>query len=286
MTKQPHQIHRTPQTHQARMPQSSAIPLKLQNFTAKRGGRSLSAPLSFTIEPGSVFGILGPNGVGKSSLLAALSHAGVDHTGEVTFGQSPICRTRPKHRAKTISMLTQELGAPEELRVQELVEVGARASGVSNIGACAREALRELGIHDLAGRRLGSLSGGQRQLAQLARVIAQNTPIVALDEPTSALDLRHQHAIAHTMHRMSSEGKIVLTAVHDLNFALSFCTHVLLLAPSGAAHIGAPAEILRPAFIYEAYGVHSEIHTTSSGKPYFFTHDVEPSPLLAPQGAP
>lgn len=268
--------------------------LHLNEFSATRQGNSLSENITTELAPGTVLGVLGPNGVGKSSLLAALAHAGVAHTGTAALADTRLCALRPRHRARLMSMLTQELSAPEELLVTQLVEVGARAgarqhdqrSAAPHVPDQISHALGQLAITHLAHRRLGSLSGGQRQLAQLARVVAQNTPIVLLDEPTSALDLKHQETVAHMMRAMGSAGRVVIAAVHDLNFALSACTHVLLLTPDGTAHIGTPYEVLTPSRIYDVYGVHASLHTAASGRKYLLNEAPTDSPdfALTPQG--
>lgn len=245
--------------------------LTLDSFGAFRGGRALSDPLDLRLLPGSVLGVVGPNGVGKSSLLGALAHAGVHSFGRVHLGARDLTVLTPRERARTISLLAQDLRAPDELQVHELVAVGAHASGRRDLTGAVDSALGEAGIPDLAARRFGTLSGGQRQLVHLARVLAQDTPIVIFDEPTSALDLFHQRAVEQTMRRLGNDGKIVITALHDLSLALNACTQILLLGTDGGSHAGAPAEVLGPELVHAAYGVHTSIHTTPHGRRFLST---------------
>ncbi len=248
-----------------------ASTLTLDEFGAFRSGRALGAPLDLRLMPGTVLGVVGPNGVGKSSLLSALAQAGVQSYGRVRFGEQDLAGMTSRARASVVSMLAQDLHAPEELRVRELVAVGAHASGSATPESTAERALEAAGVSELSGRRFGALSGGQKQLVQIARVLAQDTPVVIFDEPTSALDLFHQRAVEQTMRRLGNDGKIVIAALHDLSLALNACTQILLLDREGDAHAGPPTDVLRPDLVHAAYGVRTAIHTTPRGRRYLST---------------
>lgn len=247
--------------------------LTLTDFGAMRGGRSLADPLTVRIEPGAILGLVGPNGVGKSSLLGAIARTGIASYGTATYGDADLARVPARERAKLIALMAQDHGAPGELRVRELVAVGAWASARKYPSMAVERALDQAGIAHLADRPYAGLSGGQRQLVQFARVLAQQTPIVVLDEPTSALDLFHQGAVERIMRDLGAEGRIVIAAIHDLSLALNACTDVLLLHPGGVAHHGPPQEVLHPERVYDAYGVHTEIHTTDQGRHVLATAD-------------
>lgn len=258
-------------THTAVAPQQvssrfAGLPLSFADFAAVRSGRALSEPLSLEIPAGSVVGLLGPNGAGKSSLLAAIAHSGVASLGRCAHGSVDLGALRPRDRAQRLALLPQDLAAPAEFLVRELVAVGARAAAHPDPVAAVDVALERAGISDLADRRFGTLSGGQRQLSHLARVLAQDTPIVLLDEPTSALDLAHQRAVEHTIRRLAAEGRTVVTALHDLSFALNVCSLVLLLDRQGTALSGPPQRVLHPDHLHRVYGVRTETHRTPSGR--------------------
>lgn len=244
----------------------SARELELRTFGAVRRRTRLSDPLNLKLQPGTVLGIVGPNGVGKSSLLAALAHAGVTAQGQAMWGEKELGAMTAPERARVISFMPQSSQGPAEFRARQMVEVGARASGHSNTSGAVERAFRRARIVDLADRKLGTLSGGQRQLVQLARVLAQDTPIVALDEPTSALDLEHQGCVENLVGELGAQGKIVLAVIHDLDIALNACTHVLLLHPNGTAVFGEPRQVLGRESVLNAYGVLTAIHTTPHGR--------------------
>ncbi|SJN08218.1 probable iron ABC transporter, ATP-binding protein [Leucobacter sp. 7(1)] len=244
----------------------AGLPLSFADFAAVRSGRALSEPLSLEVPAGSVVGLLGPNGAGKSSLLAAIAQAGVASRGRCAHGGLDLGALRPRERAQHLALLPQDLAAPAEFLVHELVAVGARAAAHPDPATAVATALERAGIADLAQRRFGTLSGGQRQLSHLARVLAQDTPIVLLDEPTSALDLAHQRAVEHTIRRLAAEGRTVVTALHDLSLALNVCSTVLLLDRDGAALSGPPQLVLHPDHLHRVYGVRTETHRTPSGR--------------------
>jgi len=240
--------------------------LVLDQLVAHRG-RPLFAPISERIAPGTLVGVVGPNGTGKSSLLSAIIGRGIERSGTARYGATALGRLRPRQLAKVVSFVGQDTFAPNDLRAGDVVAVGARAAGhTADSEARSRRALDRLGVAHLAERSYARLSGGERQLVQVARCLAQDAPIMLLDEPTSALDLSHQLTVLHALKERASAGHIVVVTIHDLTQALRWADRVAVIA-GGAATFGTPTDVLTTGLIRQVYGVTAEVFDSPSGSP-------------------
>lgn len=209
---------------------------------------------------GEVLAILGANGSGKSSLLRAL--AGVQrHGGTVDWG----C-------AGTVGYMPQDNAGRAALTAFEVVLLGrlrslALRAGEADLHA-AGAALGELGIAALASRRIGTLSGGQRQLVFLAQVLAAQPGALLLDEPTSALDVAHQLHVLHLLRAAAARRGLTTVAVlHDLNAAARFADRIALMRNGRLLACGTPAAVLAPALLRDAFGVHASVLPGPDGHP-------------------
>lgn len=223
------------------------------------------------LPPGTLAAVVGPNAVGKSTLLKAI--AGLRRaTGQIVFDDVDLAQLNLTERLRRVGYLPQHLPPPNALLAYEVVLAALRA-GESGLGARAAETAIEgifarLGLTDLALRRLGELSGGQRQMIGLAQVLARAPRLLLLDEPTSALDLHWQLAMLDAVRdTVMSDGSVGLIAVHDLNLALRYCQTLIVLGRGGVLAAGTPADILTPALLRDAYGVDARIEHCSQGHP-------------------
>lgn len=242
--------------------------LELQEFQAIRQRRALSEPIGFAVNPGTVVVLVGPNGSGKSSLLSAIAHTGVASRGTVHFDRVDLRRQSPRKRAAVLSFLAQDTRGADDMTVRQLIGVGIAANSAPLSRAADRvgTAMETAEVSHLADRRLGTLSGGQRQSAQLARVIAQDTPLVLLDEPASAMDIAHRIALERIVRTLASHGRTVVVAVHDLDFAFAVADEALLLTGDGRWHFGPPGTTLAPHMLNLAYGVAVTHFSTPTGR--------------------
>ena len=238
--------------------------LEARNVSVRYGTRSAVSDVSLTAHPGEVLALLGANGSGKSSLMRALADVQA-HTGRIAWDGGPA-------PPGSVGYMPQDNGSRAALTAFEIVLLGRMRTLTIRVGsadlAAAKAAMDEIGISDLAGRRIGELSGGQRQLVLIAQVLAGNPRALLLDEPTSALDIAHQlHVLDLLRTATRQRGLTTIVILHDLNAAARFADRVALMDLGRLAGIGTPAEILRPVTLEPTFDVHVAVDTGSDGHP-------------------
>lgn len=223
------------------------------------------------IAPGALVAVVGPNAVGKSTLLRAIAGQ-LPVTGPIRLHGQDLTALSAGERIHHLGYLPQPLPQAIPLVAYETVFSACRTARGDwprgQIEQAIEAVFQRLGIAHLALRRLSEMSGGQRQMVGLAQVLVRQTPLLLLDEPTSALDLHWQLNVLNTVRELTRQsGAIALVASHDLNLALRFCDQVLVLAPGGEARLGAPDAVLTPELLARTYGVEGRIERCSQGHP-------------------
>jgi ABC-type cobalamin/Fe3+-siderophores transport system ATPase subunit len=234
--------------------------LKIENLTVSYGPRRALEAVSLEVASGEVLALIGPNGSGKSSLVRAVSGVIPVEAGGVRTDGVDLLRLPPMSRARHLAVVPQAAALPPAFSVWELVLLG-RTPHLNFLGQTsardeqiAQQALERVDAFDLAGRRVGELSGGEQQRVLLARALAQATPILLLDEPTSNLDLHYQVSFMETVRSLAHrEGLAVLIALHDLNLAARYADRLALLVEGKIIAAGPPRQVLTPELISEAY---------------------------------
>lgn len=223
------------------------------------------------LRTGSVTALLGSNAAGKSTLLrrmaGELSGAGqVEVAGNAVESWPPYHRNRPAHVPQDISM-------GSSLRVFEAVLLASKQGSGWSVADDEMDAvtrmLQTLEILALADRELATLSGGQRQLVSIAQALIRDPRILLLDEPTSALDLQNQFEVLDLLRRLARDRSMcVVMAIHDINHALRFADHVVVIHQGGVEAVGPPLDVLTPGLLQKVYGVRARLERCSQGQPF------------------
>jgi iron complex transport system ATP-binding protein len=234
--------------------------LAARDLVLRAGPRTLARGLSLEMRPGELWCLLGPNGCGKTTLLATLAGLRPPHAGRIELAGRALERWRAPEAARLRAFLPQAIHDAFSASVLEAVIIGRhphlarwRWEGEDD----RRVALQALGAMDLegyAGRDVLTLSGGERQRAAIAAVLAQDPPLLLLDEPLAHLDVRHQAAVMrHFASLAGGAGKAIAVSLHDVNVAARFATHALVFLPEGEARRGAAGDVLTAATLSAAF---------------------------------
>jgi len=230
---------------------------------APRSARTAFAlrDLSFTVEASEVFGIIGPNASGKTTLIRLLSRVLLPARGEILLDGRPLEQLTRAAVATQVAVVPQDVPQGFPYTVEELVLMGRfpHAPGRLFESAAdrdhARQAMAQAGVADLAAERIDRLSGGERQRVILARALAQRARLLVLDEPTAHLDLRYQAECVGLLRRLNRDtGLGIVLVSHDLNLAAEVSDRLLLLAAGRAVRLGSPEAVLDDAVLEEVYG--------------------------------
>ena len=241
----------------------SAI-IKAQNICVSINDKEIVHNLSLEIPEGKVTAIIGPNGCGKSTTLKALSRI-LPYKGSVTFKGNEMSSLSQREFAKSLAILTQSPQAPSDLTVNDLVEMG-RFPHRGFLGRGGKDdkehvewALVQTGVTAMRNRLLNTLSGGERQRAWIAMALAQRPEVLLLDEPTTYLDICHQLEIMQLIGRLNQElGLTVVMVVHDLNHAIMYADHVVVVKAGKLVTSGAPREIITADLLAEVFKVKAD----------------------------
>jgi len=223
--------------------------------------------LGLQLERGRCYGILGPNGSGKTTLLDILCGLLVPQKGRIDFSGRPLSGWGPAELARKVAMVPQDFLVRFGVSVREVVQMGrhphlARFAGLTDQDYdLVNSVMDELAITALADRPVTRLSGGEKQRVAVARALVQNPEVLLLDEATSNLDIFHSLSILDTIgRRVREQGLTVITALHDLNLATSFCDQLIFLKQGRLVCRGPLDEVLQADIIHEVYGVHARVH--------------------------
>ena len=234
-------------------------------------GRTVGRDVSFALGAGEVLCVLGPNGGGKTTLFRTLLGLLAPHAGTITLGAAALQGLSRGEIARRAGYVPQGHIGYFAFTVREFVLMGRTAHlGVFSTPAkhdrqVAEGALASLDIAHLADKPVTEISGGERQLALLARALAQEPKLLVLDEPTAGLDFGNQVRVLQRISALAASGISILFSSHDPDHAFLCARRALLLAEGRVLEIGAPRAVIRADTLQRMYGVSVQVMPLPGG---------------------
>lgn len=229
-------------------------------YRVRRDVRAVLERLNVSIEPGELVSLLGPNGIGKSTLLRTVARMQAPLWGEIDVAGTDLKRMTAMEMARHVGVVLTERLLVDALPVRRVVELGRypHSGWFGGVDARGRDvvdwAIDAVGVRHLADRDVSRLSDGERQRVMIARALAQEPSLLVLDEPTAYLDVPSRVELMGLLRRLTRDGRLaVLVSTHDLELALRTSDAVWLLMPGGELKAGTPEDVVMSGAIAEAF---------------------------------
>jgi len=273
--------------------------LSVRSLSFAYGVRPVFEEVSFAVEPGQIFCLVGPNGCGKSTLLGCVLGHLRPQSGEILLDGRPLAAHSARELAAQLAFVPQSHSRSFPYKTVDVVALGrTRQRGFALAGGDEREqamaVLRRLSIAHLAETEYTTLSGGELQLVLLARALAQESAMLVLDEPAAHLDIRRTQSTLLLLSSIAKEqGKGILLSTHDMGHPLLFedegaNVRMALMEGGRLGEAGRPRALLSSGCLLETYGLESRVLTvTAERERHFLAAWVPPvSPLPPIEGSP
>jgi len=231
--------------------------LSLRGITVALGGAAVLRGVDLDVRRGEVLALVGPNGAGKSTLLGVASGDVEADRGSVAVLGEDLSGLNPRRAARLRSVLLQEQRLAFGFSAREVVEMGRtpwyRRPEEERDEIAVEIAMKRTDVTGFAERRYPTLSGGEKARVSLARVLAQEAPVLLLDEPTAALDIHHQEQVLGTARELAGCGATVVVVLHDLSLAAAWADRICLMSRGRIRALGTPREVLVADVLDDVY---------------------------------
>ena len=225
---------------------------------------------SLTLPAGKFYGIVGPNGCGKSTFLDLLIGSKEPASGNLRLNGEPLSQYKKRDLAKLVALVPQNFNIGFDYSVEEVVLMGRHpyihrfASPSEEDWNRVEEAMDTIGILHFGKRSIMELSGGEKQRVVVARALAQDTPFLLFDEATSNLDIRYSLQIFKRVKTLvEQEGRTVIAVIHNLNFAAAYCNEIIFIKDKRVYASGTVEDVMTAETVTEVFGVESEVRRDS-----------------------
>lgn len=240
--------------------------IETQELTRRYGETPVVDRVSLRLPERGLTAIIGPNGAGKSTLLGMVGRLMAASAGVALIDGLDVATTPTDVLAQRLAILRQDNAIAARVTVRDLVSFGRYPHSKGRLTAedlvHIDDALAFLELEPFADRYLDEVSGGQRQRAHIAMVLAQDTDYVLLDEPLNNLDMRHARAMMSLLRRAVDErGRTVVVVLHDINFASCYADHIVAMRDGRVVAAGPPSEIVTTAMLRAIYEIDIEVVT-------------------------
>lgn len=247
--------------------------LSCNSISLEIGGKSVVTGLNLELAPGQFWGLMGSNGIGKTTLMKCFAGLIKPLTGHVALNDMPILAISRKEVACQLGMMQQHTSYVFDASVLQTAltgrhpHLGPWQSESAGDFETARQALALVGLKDLEERRVTSLSGGEARRLAFASLLVQEPQIMLLDEPSNHLDLKHQVSIMSRIgNEVYSGNRLAIAAMHDVNLAACYCSHILMLFGDGEWTHGPAAQMFSGENLERLYQCPVQMIDTPAGK--------------------
>jgi len=240
--------------------------IELKNLSLGYEHHTVLNDLNYTFKKGLFYGIIGPNSVGKTTLIRSIGRALKPYKGRVLLNQQNIWEMKEKETAKKIAVIPQDIIIPFNFTVYEIISMGRipYISGLGNLTeqdrAIIEEAIEFLSIKSLRNKIFSEISGGEKQKVMAAKALAQQPEYLLMDEPISALDLKNQILIMNLVKDLIKlKGITVISVLHNINIAAMYADEFLVIKNNTIMFTGNTKKVITEEIINKVFEINVKI---------------------------